>query len=143
MSRLAGEEIIAPVEVIASDTSSSGSITGSETVTDTITLPVIAGHTYEIRCRLIVSTTVAGDDAIVRIREDSLTGTQIDGFRGDLAAASPVVYPFPLVVFWTALSDDAAKTFVVTVQRGAGSGNLVRAAGASAPTVLHVRETAL
>jgi len=132
---LAGAIIRPMYYASAVDTASSGSITTTETVTDTLVTSLVAGSIYRVEIRLLISSTTAADDAIVRLREDSLTGTQIDGYRTDLAVVSPVVYPEPLCAYYTAVST-GAKTFVATLIRSAGGGNLVRAAGATAPSVL-------
>lgn len=123
-----GGAAYAPQLFIQSDvtSSSSGTFTTTETVVQSITVPLIRGRHYRILWSVMFSSTVAGDRVVSRIREDDETGTQLAGSNVILSSANGS-YNGSLRTRYTAL-DTADKTFVGTGQRAAGTGNIIRQA---------------
>lgn len=135
---LAGEIATPPYSTSATSTSSTSSFTTTETVTDTVTASLVNGHTYEVSHSGIWNSSVAGDDVSVRMREDSVSGTAMNGF--DVRCASATRYYGVWVRARYTASATGSKTFVVTGQRMAGSGNIIRAASSANPSLLTVTE---
>lgn len=100
-------------------------------------VPVIAGRIYRVRLHCDLLGSVAGDNHLIRIREDSLTGTVLDFRRYRVNAVTN--FPYTTEVEYTAAVDDAAKTFVVGGVRDAGATGLCTRKGSStAPAYLYV-----
>jgi hypothetical protein len=136
----AGETIIAgkiPGERIATTirTEDSSNVT-SEAVIDTVEAAVVEGRTYRVTWDLRMNSSVAGDDALASIREDSVTGTIIAGIVEDI----PIVNRQGRTRLECEYTADATedKTFVGTLSRVAGSGNVHGDASTGAPTLLYV-----
>jgi hypothetical protein len=140
---LAGETIIAgkvPGERIATDivTSNSGGIGSTETVIQTVTAALVSGRTYRVTSDFgyQVSTVGAGDDWSIKIREDNLTGTQIQARRAH-ANNTASSMPFHIEVEYTAVST-GNKTFVVTADLSGGAGLINLIALADQPAYFYV-----
>lgn len=129
--RIPGETIGTPSE----RTTSSGTFT-AETQIDTITVPLVDGRKYKITWLGHISSSVADGYARCRIRQDSSSGTQIQ-LRQVITGVAAQSFPVPMIVYYTATAT-ADKTFVVTCNRQAGTGNITAAAAVDTPTVLFV-----
>lgn len=122
-----------PLQRIATNVNTSNTAAFTvETVTDSVTAPLVQGKTYEVTWQGNY-TAASGTLLLWRIREDNLAGTQIGGGRSIWATASQVATPF-IVARYTAVST-GNKTFVVT---GSPAASTVRNGAASAPSVLAV-----
>jgi len=108
----------------------------AETSINTVTAALENGKTYAVTWKTNGSSTVAGDRARFRIREDTVGGTQLDLAHVTCDAAT-VDYPVILYYEYTAVAT-GNKTFVGTCVRQAGTGNLAVNANASQPNYLYV-----
>lgn len=135
---LAGEIATPPYSTSTTATSSTSTFTTTETLTDTITASLVNGHTYEVSHSAIWNSSVAGDDVSVRLREDSVTGTAMNGF--DVRCASSTRYYGVWVRARYTASVTGSKTFIVSGQRMSGTGNIIRAASSANPSLLTVTE---
>jgi hypothetical protein len=136
----AGETIIAgkiPGERIATTirTEDSSNVT-SEAVIDTVEAAVVEGRIYRVRWHGRFASSVAGDDAHFRIREDSISGTELASVAEDLE----VVARQPRSTIEAEYTADATedKTFVATLTRLAGTGGVHGDAAAGGPTYFYV-----
>jgi len=137
---LAGETIIAgkiPGERINTDieVSSSGDITTTETAVMTVVAAVVTGRIYRIKWVFNVDSSVAADTVLLRIREDSVSGTVLQ--TGRYRANSNVNYPVTQEAEYTADATED-KTIVASLQRESGSGNVQLIAAATQPSYLYV-----
>jgi hypothetical protein len=137
---LAGETVIAgkvPGQRIASMTprTSTSSTVTTEAVIDTVVAPVVAGRIYKVTWDGRLSSTVAADDARLRIREDSVSGNVLMDVVWDLALTGRTPRSHLEVEYEADATED--KTLVFTLEEFAGSGNLTAIASASAPTYLY------
>lgn len=120
---------------ITSDSTTWGA---TETVAASITISAIAGATYKIIFEGKVSSDVSADADNMRIREDTLAGSQLQLQQVNLPSTSTNGWQAHIYTEWTA-SSTASKTFVLTGQRSAGTGTAHRIrASASAPGFLYV-----
>jgi hypothetical protein len=109
----------------------------AETVTDSITVPLISGKEYEIIYNGLFTSTAAGDRVNVRIREDSVSGTGIDGDTISVVVANTLYRAYERAPYTAASTGN--KTFVVTGQRATGgAGNITRASSATNPSITTV-----
>jgi hypothetical protein len=137
---LAGEAITAgkiPGERVATTTrtSNSGTFT-SETVLDTVVAPVVAGRTYRVRWVCAHQSTVGTDVARLRLREDSVAGTQLQLDNVSFDANSQIVQRTVEAQYVADATED--KTFVATSARLSGSGNISSTQSATQPALLYV-----
>jgi hypothetical protein len=111
------------------------SFTSAETTVNTVIFNAVAGCTYSIGFCCAFLSSVAGDTANVRIRNDDVSGSTIRVISLDLKPA----FNTPCTVFttWTA-SSTASKTFVVTGLRTAGTGTCRRIGSTLSPAILTV-----
>jgi hypothetical protein len=133
---LAGELIIPPYHLVSIDEASTSTFTTTETVTDTITVTLSINKTYLVAHSAMWNSSVAADTVAVRMREDNLTGTALNGFDVNLSATSHYFNAY-IRCYYTATSS-GSKTFVITGQRVAGSGNVMRAANTTNPSIFNV-----
>ena len=126
-------------------TTLSGTWTGTETVGATFSASVVSGQTYAIVVDAFIRITTGGsglltEGNIVRIREDSLTGNQLQGSQVALLSGGSGGNPIHLYAEYTAVST-GAKTFVLTGNRnGTGStGTYAVMGSASSPSVFRVQ----
>lgn len=138
---LAGDIIRAsdPFKRIATtvETTDSATFTGTETVIGTVTAALVSGRTYRVRVHTRIGTTVANDIAIVRLREDNVTGTEMTSARSGAMDTSGLGNVITAEAEYTAAAT-ANKTFVVTGIRTTGTGNLRRVAATNRPAYLYV-----
>ncbi len=145
MARLAGETIRASDES-AIRVGTDKQVTNSATVTTTetpilwSTCSLVQGGRYAVNVHVKISTTVAGDNATVRIREDDETGTVLQEKEKDIPATSPSM-DYTLYTEYVSPTTQT-KVFVGTVVRAAGSGNITRTASATLPSFLTVDRVA-
>lgn len=113
-------------------------ITTVEAIVATVTASLTAGRKYKIVSKNRGGSTVVNDTILMRIREDSLVGTEMDVGRifcpdTDGAAHGPCY----LEAEYTAVST-AVKSFVLCATRRTGTGNINLRAGATSPGMLYV-----
>jgi hypothetical protein len=120
-------------------TSSSGNIT-AETVVDTISVPVVSGRRYRIEWNGGAFSDNGTGYARVRLRETNVSGTLLKSGNVPTSWASGQAFPLHLVTFWTATST-ATVTFVATLARIVGTGNVVAQAGTDNPTCFYVENS--
>ena len=108
----------------------------TELVAMSLTFAAISGAKYKIVFEGRVSTDVSADAANMRIREDNLTGTQLQLQQVYLPNTSGNGWQAHAYAEWTATST-GNKTIVLTGQRSSGTGTAhrIRASG-SAPSYL-------
>lgn len=131
-------DLIEDSTISASVTSDSATVTTTETTTITLVAAVEAGAVYQISSYARISSSTAGDVVVTRIREDNSTGTQIQGGQVECSTTSTTGYSNSLNTEWTAATT-GNKTFVFTIVRGGGSGNIIHRAAATAPGFLTLR----
>lgn len=127
------------VVATATETSDSSTFTTTETVIGTITASLISGVTYIVAATVPIASSVANDRVAVRMREDNVSGTQL-AFEGLLVPGTdPEDIPAAagMRAMYTAVST-GSKTFVVTGDRYAGTGNIRREALSTRPLLLTI-----
>lgn len=97
------------------------SFTTTETVGDEISAYMVAGYKYKIMSYQLCRSSVANDSITVRLREDSLTGTELQSIRVHIPIISTVFVGY-LERLYTA-SETGLKTIVTTGVRASGSGS--------------------
>lgn len=124
-------------------------VTDSATFTTTavqvasITVPLVSGSVYRVTFDGSFDTTVTGDIVRARIFENSTAGTQLQARDTGSMNAAGLVTALHMEVEFPAVTT-GNKTFVVTGERDAGSGDIVRTADATFPAYMyvdHVRES--
>lgn len=139
----AGQQLVAgriPGERIATEvqTVDSAGFT-AETVIMTVVAPVVTGRTYLVRGYVSVASETDNDDVQLRIREDSISGNQLqeDGFELTHDLQSTRGQHQVIEAEYTADATEN-KTFVVTAELAAGTGDLRREAAANKPSYLYL-----
>lgn len=126
---------------LTTTTSDSSTWGDTEAVTGiSVTGTLVSGLIYEVWFHGRVSSDVAGDYTALRIREDSISGTQLN-FSGNIELPTTTGNGFmqTFIARYTAVSS-AAKTFVLTGDRQAGTGTAHRVrASASAAALFGIR----
>ena len=110
--------------------SNSGTFTSTEVSLVSVTGYLEAGKRYLIRYPARFQSSVAGDNVQVRIREDSVSGNQLQACQVGIPTTSTVGFDVLAEVEFTA-GASANKTFTLTGQRGTGTGNITMLAAAS------------
>lgn len=128
--QIPGERIETTIRVI-----DSANVT-TEAVIDTVIAPVVAGRTYKITWDGRVNTTVAGDDFLASVREDSLTGNILQQVAEDIAIVGRQGRTQLEAEYTADVTED--KTFVATLSRLSGAGGVHGDAAAASPTYLYV-----
>jgi hypothetical protein len=102
----------------------------------TVVAPVVTGRVYKVSVNMALTASVASDDCQINMREDTVSGTLM---QADVIDA-PIVNRIPRVVLEAEYTADATedKTFVVTIDRVAGSGTFTLTASANRPAYLYV-----
>lgn len=131
----AGELAVAPFYQFASATSSTATFT-AETVTDTITVNLISGKTYLVTAHQMWNSSVANDVAMASLREDNVGGNILNQ-RSVLCANTSRWFGTVLPALYVAVAT-GSKTFVVTGQRVAGTGNITRGGASTTPSLVIV-----
>ena len=127
-----------PGERIATTTRTSASAAfTAETLLDSVTANLVIGRIYRIVWHGRAQSTVADGYARARIREDSLTGTQLQLAQVITSPAAAQSFPLMMETQFTAIST-GSKTFVATMARQAGTGNVSSFAATDTPTYLYV-----
>lgn len=119
-------------------TSDSGSIT-SEAVIQSVTFDQISGVAYLIQCEVTLRSSGATAVVTARMRQDSLTGTLMDGADDELSNITGGNRPqvIPLRARYVAGST-GSKTIVITAERRSGSGDVVMDVLSTNPQLLTV-----
>jgi len=105
----------------------------TETLLGAVAVSAVAGAKYKIVFVGKVSADVAADASVLRIREDNLTGTQLQLQPVYLPTTAANGWGIHVYAEWTA-SSTASKTFALTGQRTIGTGTAHRIRGSgSAP----------
>lgn len=102
-----------------------------------VTANLVSGRRYRVTLRMNVRASVAADVYFARIRQDNVSGTQIDQWQTYCNSTSSVGFPSQPTGEYTA-SATAAKTFVATLTRVAGTGTGQLAAAADRPATMVV-----
>jgi hypothetical protein len=126
MASSAGFQLTAgriPGERIATTTNNSDSSTWTTTAveTDSVTAALVTGRLYMIRWYGGLVTTVGGDVALMRMREDDTSGTVLNERNFYLGTTATGGFGFSMEAEFTAVST-GNKTFVVTGLRNGGTG---------------------
>lgn len=132
----AGELGVAPYHQVNKNTSTTPTFTTTDTTTDSITVNLINGLTYAINFSGNFQSSVGGDDVNFNLKEDNSTGNGLDGSYLRCLSTGQI-YRATLYAEYVAVAT-AAKTFVVTGKRQAGTGNISRYGAAGAPSYLIV-----
>lgn len=121
------------------ETADSSSFTTTETVIDSVTATLVKGRTYRVRWSGGVASTTAGDVVLIRVREDSVTGTNLSERNFHIASASSGGFGMDIEAEYTALAD-GDQTFAVTGLRNGGTGALNGEGASTRPRFLYVDE---
>lgn len=140
----AGQQLIAgriPGERIATatETADSPTFTTTETTLISVTAALVDGRTYRVRASVNFSSTVDNDDLRARIREDSSTGTIMQQRSWELTVddqETTGVGGEPEAEYTATATSN--KTFVLTGERLAGTGNCKLDAISTKPSYLYV-----
>lgn len=119
------------------ETTDSANFTTTETSIVSVAAPLVNGATYRVTLITHIGTTVAGDLATVRIRENTAAGTEIHGDVLELPTNRATGYPYQGEEEYTAVAT-ATKTFHGTAVRTSGSGSLRREGATTRGTYLYV-----
>lgn len=120
-------------------TSDSGTFTTTETLIDSVTVPLVSGRTYLIRWTVAWGSSVAADTVFGRIRADSVAGTQLQILRVNIPATggAGTRWNGTIEAEYTATAT-GNKTFVGTGVRATGTGNINAKGDATFPIYLYV-----
>jgi hypothetical protein len=139
---LAGQTAVAgqvPGERIATDIDTADTSTfTAETVVMTVTAALVTGRTYRVRFVGTMQSDVTDDTINSRLREDNVSGTQLQLRRAQSptsSAGSGVGMDVEAEYTAVATGD---KTFVATGARSTGTGNITCEASATQPRYLYV-----
>jgi len=111
----------------------------AETVTDTVTGDLIEGYTYKVAAWILARASVANDTDLLRIREDSISGTILRAFRLFLPQIGAGADFFAYIEVEYIAVATGSKTFVLTGARGTGTGTITHTAAAvSDPVYLYI-----
>lgn len=127
-----------PFRRLATDkqTTASSAITTTETSVHSVTADLISGATYAITAHIQAISSTINDVIDARIREDSTSGTQLQQRRtpGISTSRTEVMV---LYAEYTA-SSTASKTFVGTLIRQSGGGNVTRNPSTTSPSYMFI-----
>jgi hypothetical protein len=128
------EERLAKTEVIAD----SSTTTTTELTVITVVAPLVSGGIYRVTAYGHVNSSVGTDTVTTRIREDSSVGNELQQDGGIAIAGSTTSgRKFYMQVEYTAVAT-GNKTFVVTVNRSSGTGNVNLEASGARPAYAYV-----
>jgi hypothetical protein len=130
--RIPGERI-----ATTTNTSDSGTWTTTAVETDSVTAALVTGRTYLVRWSAGLVTTVAGDVALIRMREDDTSGTVLMERNFYLGTTATGGFASDLEANFTATAT-GNKTFVITGVRSGGTGTHHADATANRPRYLYV-----
>lgn len=129
-----------PFERIATDAqvTDSANVGTTEAVVQSATASLVNGRTYRVRFYSGINGDVNNIQYNAILRQDNLAGTAIDVHRKRIeVTGSSIGWHCVLESYFTAVAT-GNKTFVVTLQRVSGSGNVWREAGTNHPSRLYV-----
>lgn len=139
VGRIPGELVGRQIE-----TADSAGFTSTETVLITLTVPVIDARIYDVEGKLRVQSAAASinEGCQLRLREDSVTGNELDRVLVTIATtAGTVGYGANLFAQYTSDATED-KTFVITgVKIAAATGAQRMEASGATPGILSVRFT--
>ena len=130
--RIPGEEI-----ALTTNTSDSSTWTTTETLTDTVTAALVDGRTYKVSWHGGIVSTVVGDIALMRMREDSTSGTLMTERNVYISGTTSAGNAASIEARYTATAT-ANKTFIVSGIRNGGTGTEHADATATRPRYLYV-----
>ena len=138
----AGFQLVAgriPGERIAttSTTSDSSTFTTTEAEVLSVTAALVDGRTYRVRAHCRWASSVAGDRVIGRIRQDSVTGSEVTSANVIADTTATNGWPMMIEAEYTATAT-GDKTFVVGGVRASGTGNCYMVAASNRPGYLYV-----
>jgi hypothetical protein len=115
----------------------SGTFTTTATQVASVTAWLVAGSIYRVTFDGAFDTTVDGDMVRARIREDNISGNQLQARDTGEMDAAGLVTGLRMEVEYTAVST-GNKTFVATGERDAGTGNISMSADPTFPAYMYV-----
>lgn len=118
---------------LAERTVNGATFTGTEAQVDSITAPIVNGRRYRIVWVVHLSNTVANETVSLRVREDTAVGTNIQSVTAHLPLAT-TAFTFRVETEYVAVAT-VNKTFVLSGQRGAGTGTVTPVASATTQRV--------
>lgn len=116
-------------------TADSGTFT-AETVVQSVTADLVSGMTYRIGVMSHGASTVVGDGYIGRIREDNLTGTELQSTF--VTVDSNVIGGTINMEAYFVATATGSKTFVLTGVRSGGTGNCRLEAASNRPSYVYL-----
>lgn len=122
-------------------TSNSANITTTETVVISTSTTLVAGRRYAVELHAKIGASVAAQSVILWVRAGStISGTELANGQAYVHTTSSVGFgPSVLRGEHTAVSS-GSQSFVGSIQRNGGSGNVFIVASATAPARLIVTE---
>lgn len=119
-------------------TADSATFTTTEVSLVSVTFTQALGVTYAINVQTAFSSTVTGTEIVfARVREDTLTGNQLQGLISYMPTAGSSGYPISMYCEYTAAST-GSKTIVLTAVRSSGTGTYQLRAGSNHPGAITV-----
>lgn len=115
----------------------SGTFTTTAVQVASVTASLVAGSIYRVTFDGAFDTTVDGDMVRARIREDNISGNQLQARDTGEMDAAGLVTGLRMEVEYTAVST-GNKTFVATGERDAGTGNITMSADSTFPAYMYV-----
>jgi hypothetical protein len=116
-------------------TTNSADIT-AESAVMSVTGPLLPGRVYRVRLAAGVGGQT-GDRLVLRIREDSLGGTQLQGQQAFISQGTTGAYASDIEVEYTSVGS-GSKTFVATMQLINGTGPVRLDADGSQPSYFYI-----
>lgn len=130
--RIPGERIETQIRTVPSAT-----FTTTETITDTVTAPLVIGRTYGITVFSSFRSTNGGDTAFSRTRQDNVSGTQLAVQRVVMSIVNSSFGYSTYAEFTAVVTGN--KTFVTTgIRGGEATGTIDSNASATQQSVMHV-----
>jgi hypothetical protein len=114
-----------------------GPITTTETQVLNITAATVTGRTYRITATMPYDSSVVTDAYFLRIREDSVSGAEVQGRRISANVAGVTAFDATIEGEYTADANEN-KVFSVTIVRTSGTGQLNRTGSSAAPAIIYV-----
>lgn len=130
-------ELIATRVATTSVASNSSTFTNTEVSLATVTAYLIDNKRYKVAYPARFSVATAAQLVTVRLREDTVSGTQLQAAQVYCHSTDSVGFDVYIEVEYTATTT-GNKTFVLTAQRNGGSGNVTMLAAASSTRCLTV-----
>lgn len=105
------------------------------TVVNTLVVNLVAGRTYGLSFSCRLSSSVANDACLVRIKPNGTGGTDLNVTQTNIPTTSASGWDTELYGEFTA-SSTGSQTFVSTCERSIGTGNIIIRASATGPAIL-------